>query len=44
VTVVRLAKRIGIQKARTAVARKLAIVMHCISVDGTEFQWRKQKP
>jgi hypothetical protein len=38
---VRLAKRNGIKNARTAVARKLAIVLHCIWVDGTEFQWSK---
>ncbi len=35
---VRLAKRVGIKKAKTAVARKLAVVLHCIWVDGTEFQ------
>jgi transposase len=40
---VRLAKRVGIKKAKTAVARKLAVVLHCIWVDGTEFQWGKEK-
>ena len=35
---VRLAERVGIKKAKTAVARKLAVVLHCIWVDGTEFQ------
>jgi transposase len=39
---VRLAKRIGIRKARTAVARKLAVILHRIWVDGTEFQWSKE--
>jgi hypothetical protein len=34
---VRLAKRIGIKNAKTAVARKLPVV------DGTEFQWGKEK-
>ena len=34
----RLAKRVRIKKAKTAVARKLAVVLHCIWVDGTEFQ------
>jgi transposase len=34
---VRLAKRVGIKKAKTAVARKLAVVLHCIWVDGTEL-------
>jgi transposase len=40
---VRLAKRVGIKKAKTAVARKLAVILHCIWVDGTEFQWGKEK-
>jgi transposase len=39
----RLAKRSGIKKARTAVARKLAVILHCIWVDGTEFQWSKEQ-
>ena len=34
-----LAKRIGAKKARVAVARKLAVILHCIWVDGTEFWW-----
>ena len=37
----RLAKRNGIKKAQVAVARKLAIILHCIWVDGTEFEWGK---
>jgi hypothetical protein len=40
---VRLTKRVGIKKAKTAIARKLAVVLHCIWVDGTEFQWGKEK-
>ena len=40
---VRLAKRVDIKKAKTAVARKLAVILHCIWVDGTEFQWSKEK-
>jgi transposase len=40
---VRIAKRNGIKKARTAVARKLAVILHCIWVDGTEFQWSKEQ-
>ena len=40
---VRLAKHVGIKKAKTAVARKLAVILHCIWVDGTEFQWGKEK-
>jgi transposase len=36
---VKLAKRIGAKKACVAVARKLAIVMHRMWVDGTDFQF-----
>ena len=35
----RLVKRIGIRKARAAVARKLAVVLHRMWVDGTDFRW-----
>ena len=35
----KLRKRIGHKKAKVAVARKLAIILHCIWTDGTEFQW-----
>lgn len=38
----RLAKRSGMKKVQVAVARKLAIILHCIWVDGTEFEWGKQ--
>lgn len=38
----RIAKRSGMKKAQVAVARKLAIILHCIWVDGTEFEWGKQ--
>ena len=37
----RLTKRIGSRKARIAVARKLAVILHCIWVDGTEFEWTR---
>lgn len=36
---VKLAKRIGVKKACVAVARKLAIIMHRMWVDGTEFRF-----
>jgi transposase len=36
---VKLAKRIGARKACVAVARKLAIIMHRMWVDGTEFRF-----
>ena len=29
------AKRTGMKKAQVAVARKLAVILHCIWVDGT---------
>jgi transposase len=38
---VKLAKRIGAKKACVAVARKLAIIMHRMRVDGTEFHFSK---
>lgn len=39
---VRLAKRIGTKKARVAIARKLAVVLHRIWTDGTVFWWTKE--
>jgi transposase len=39
----RLAKRSGTKKAQVAVARKLAIILHCIWVDGTTFEWGANK-
>jgi transposase len=36
---VRLAKRAGLKKAKVAVARKLAVVLHRIWADGSEFAW-----
>ena len=35
----RLVKRIGLKKAKIAITRKLAIILHCIWSDGTEFDW-----
>ena len=34
-----LAGRIGARRAKVAPARKLAVMMHAIRVDGTEFDW-----
>ena len=34
-----LAERIGKRRAKVALARKLAVMMHAIWVDGTEFDW-----
>jgi transposase len=39
---VRLMKRIGATKAKVAVARKLAVILHRIWTDGTEFWWTKE--
>jgi transposase len=38
----RLVKRIGARKGRIAVARKIAVILHCIWVDGTEFWWTRE--
>lgn len=35
----RLAKRSGFKKAKIAVARKLAVILHRMWRDGTDFQW-----
>jgi len=37
-----LAKRRGMARARVAVARKLAVILHRMWVDGSEFRWGKQ--
>ena len=39
----RLAKRNGLRKAKVAVARKLAVILHRMWIDGTEFSWSKKK-
>src|SRR3546814_13997162 len=38
-----LARRVGSKKAHVAVARKLAVILHCIWTDGTEFEWGKER-
>ncbi len=40
---VRLIKRIGKKKAKVAIARKIAVILHCIWVDGTAFEWSQAK-
>ena len=35
---IRLARKIGLKKARVAVARKLAVILHRMWVDGTSFR------
>ncbi len=39
-----IAKRSGFKKAKVAVARKLAVILHRIWRDGTEFRWGKEAP
>ena len=39
----KLVKRNGFRKAKVAVARKLAVIMHRLWVDGTEFTWSKKE-
>jgi transposase len=40
---IRLAKRSGLRKAKVAVARKLAVILHRMWIDGTEFNWSTKK-
>jgi transposase len=35
----KIARRRGIRRAIVAVARRMAVVMHRMWVDGTEFRW-----
>ena len=37
-----VAKRRGMARARVAVARKLAVILHRMWIDGSEFCWGKQ--
>jgi transposase len=39
-----VAKRRGMARARIAVARKLATILHRMWADGTEFRWGKEGP
>jgi transposase len=39
---VRLAKHNGLRQAKVAVARKLAVILHRMWIDGTEFNWSKE--
>jgi transposase len=38
-----IARRRGMKKAIVALARRLAVIMHRIWVDGTEFQWTREE-
>jgi transposase len=37
----RVAKLRGMKRAKVALARKLAVVLHRMWIDGTDFRWRK---
>ena len=39
----KIARRRGMKKAIVALARRLAVIMHRIWVDGTEFHWARQE-
>ena len=39
-----VARRRGMKKAIVALARRLAVIMHRIWVDGTEFRWTRERP
>ena len=39
----RLAKHCGLRKAKVAVARKLAVILHHLWIDETEFNWSTKK-
>jgi hypothetical protein len=40
---IRLAQRSGLRKAKVAVARKLAVILHRMWIDGTEYNWSKKE-
>jgi len=40
---IRLAKRSRLRKAKVAVARKLAVILHRMWIEGTEFRWSSKE-
>ena len=40
---IRLANRSGLRKAKVAVARKLAVILHRMWIEGTEFKWSSKE-
>lgn len=40
---IKLARRIGINRARAAVARKMAVIMHTMLVAATDFRWSSEE-
>jgi transposase len=43
VLLTRIAKRSSLRKAKGALARKLAVILHRVWVDGTDFNWSSQE-
>jgi hypothetical protein len=39
----KIARRIGMRKAKVAVARKIVVIIHRVWVDGTSFDWGQAK-
>lgn len=39
----RVAKRSGFKKAVVALARRMAVIMHRMWVDGSEFRWSREE-
>ncbi len=39
-----VAKKRGLKRARVALARKLAVIMHRMWLDGSEFRWTDEAP
>jgi transposase len=40
---IRLAKRSGLPKAKVAAARKLAVILHRMWIEGSEFKWSSKE-
>ena len=40
----RIAMKRGLKRARVALARKLAVIMHRMWIDGSEFRWTDEAP
>ena len=38
-----IARRRGLKRAIVALARRLAVILHRIWVDGTEFRWTREQ-
>jgi transposase len=38
-----IAKRRGMKRAKVAVARKIAVILHRMWIDGTSFRWTNKE-